>query len=119
AFQAYILQAQLAMGRGDLDEAERLAHLAARVSPDEPTLQGVMGMLSLRWGRLDEALGLLSAAVRHAPDDAVALHALGIAHMAKGHFAFAEQTFRKLLERAPRAGIVRLVIAQAQLRQGR
>lgn len=119
AFEAYILKAQLAMGRNDLDEAERLARLAGRVSPDDPALQGVLGALALRRGRVDEAMAMLSAAVQRSPDDAVALHALGIAHMNKGHFAFAEQTFRKLLERVPSAGMVRLLVAESQLRQGR
>src|SRR3546814_1727491 len=32
-FGAYVMQAQLALGRGDVDEAERLARLAARVEP--------------------------------------------------------------------------------------
>lgn len=119
AFEAYIVQAQLAMGRNDLDEAERLARLAGRVSPEDPALQGVLGALALRRGRVDEALGLLSAAVQRSPDDPVALHALGIAHMQKGHLAFAEQAFRSLLERVPSAGMVRLLIAELQLRQGR
>ncbi|MBJ6979807.1 MULTISPECIES: tetratricopeptide repeat protein [unclassified Luteimonas] len=119
AFGAYIVQAQLAMGRNDLDEAERLARLAARVSPDDPALQGVTGTLALRRGRVDEALALLSDSVKRAPDDVVALHALGIAHMTKGHFAFAEQAFRSLLEHAPAAGMVRLLIAELLQRQGR
>ena len=119
SFAAYVLQAQLAMGRNDLDEAERLARLAGRVSPDDPALQGLMGTLLLRRGQVDEALALLSTAVKRAPGDPVALHALGIAYMGKGHLAFAEQAFRSLLEVAPGAGMVRLLIAQLQLRQGR
>lgn len=119
AFGAYIVQAQLALGRNDLAEAERLARLAARVSPDEPALLAVNGALALRRGRVDEALAMLSQAVKLDPEDPVALHALGIAHMEKGHLAFAEQAFRSLLERAPGAGMVRLLIAQLLQRQGR
>ena len=35
-FPAYIIQAQLALGRGDLDEAERLSRTAARIAPEHP-----------------------------------------------------------------------------------
>src|SRR3546814_2343843 len=35
-FGAYVMQAQLALGRGDVDDAERLARLAARVEPKHP-----------------------------------------------------------------------------------
>ncbi|WP_132998674.1 tetratricopeptide repeat protein [Luteimonas arsenica] len=119
AFPAYIMQAQLAMGRNDLDEAARLARLAARVSPDHPSLQALQGTLELRRGNTDEAMRLLSEAAQRTPEDPVALHALGFAYLAKGHLAFAEQAFRNLLKVAPRAGMVRLVIAQLLLRQGR
>lgn len=119
AFPAYIMQAQLAMGRNDLDEAARLARLASRVSPDHPSLQALEGTLELRRGNIDDAMKLLSGAAQRAPEDPVALHALGFAYLAKGHLAFAEQAFRNLLKVAPRAGMVRLVIAQLLLRQGR
>lgn len=118
-FGAYVLQAELAMGRNDLEEAERLARLAARVSPDHPTLQSLEGTIALRRGNADEALKLLSAAAERAPEDAVTLHALAFAYLAKGHFAFAEQTLRKLVGRLPAAKTVRLMIAQLQFRQGR
>ena len=118
AFPAYVMQAQLAMGRNDLDEAERLARLAARVSPEDPSLMALEGTLALRRGNADEAMKLLSVAAQRAPDNPVALHALGFAYLAKGHLAFAEQAFRNLLKVAPRADMVRLMIAQLQLRQG-
>lgn len=118
SFGAYVMQAQLAMGRNDLDEAARLARLAERVSPDHPSLQSLLGTLALRRGDADGAMKRLVAAVERAPEDPVALHALGFAYLAKGHLAFAEQAFRKLLGIAPRAGVVRQLLAQLQLRQG-
>lgn len=119
AFPAYILQAQLAVARNDLDEAERLATLAARVAPGHPLLQALQGTLALRRGKPDEALALLAEASRQAPGDPMVLHSLGFAYLAKGHLAFAEQAFRSLLEASPDARMVRLLIAQLQLRQGR
>lgn len=119
AFPAYILQAQLAIARNDLDEAERLVTLAERVTPEHPLLYALRGTLALRRGNADDALKLLAQASAQAPEDPVVLHALGFAYLAKGHLAFAEQAFRKLLEAAPGARMVRLLIAQLQLRQGR
>lgn len=119
AFPAYVMQAQLAMGRNDLDEASRLARLAGRVAPDHPALKALLGTLELRRGNADDAMKLLAAAAEGAPDDPVVVHALGFAYLAKGHLAFAEQAFRKLLELAPEAAMVRLLVAQLQLRQGR
>lgn len=116
---AYIMQAQLAMARNDLDEAARLSRLAARVVPDHPALQALDGTLELRRGNVDQAMKLLSEASRRAPEDPVVLHALGFAYLAKGHLAFAEQAFRKLMEVVPSSGMVRQLVSQLQLRQGR
>src|SRR3546814_8306185 len=42
-FGAYVMQAQLALGRGDVDDAERLARLAARRSEEHTSeLQSLM-----------------------------------------------------------------------------
>ena len=117
--QAYLMQAQLALGRGDLDEAARLLTLAARVSPEHPRLLALQGTLGLRRGRGEEAMKQLALAAKQAPDDPVVLHALGFAYLVQDHLAFAEQTFRRLLELAPGTHQVRLLVAQAQLRQGR
>ena len=45
-FTAYMIQGQLALGRGDLGEAERLSRLAARVAPEHPQLAAIDGMLA-------------------------------------------------------------------------
>ena len=67
-FDAYAMQAQLALGRGDLDEAERLSRLAARVAPDHPQLAAIDGMLALRRGNADDALKIVSAALQREPE---------------------------------------------------
>ena len=118
-FGAYILQAQLALARGDLDEAERLHRLAARLAPEHPWCRAVEGMVALRRGEHDRALSLLSQASAQAPEDAQVLQALGFAYLAKGHFAFAEQAFRRLLDRSPGADALRTLLAQVVYGQGR
>jgi tetratricopeptide (TPR) repeat protein len=118
-FTAYLVQAQLALGRGDLDEAERLNRLAARVSPDHPQLAAVEGMVTLRRGDADTALKIVSAALQVAPEEVQLRYSLGFIHMALGHWAFAEQAFRGVVERTPGADSLRSLIADLIRRQGR
>ncbi|WAC62542.1 tetratricopeptide repeat protein [Pseudoxanthomonas sp. SL93] len=118
-FGAYLIQAQLALGRGDLDEAERYNRLAARVSPDHPQLAAVDGMVTLRRGDADRALKIVSAAMQAAPDDAQLRYALGFIHMALGHWAFAEQAFRGIVDKTPGTHSLRSLIADLVRRQGR
>ena len=117
-FGAYVVQAQMAIGRNDFDEAERQSKLAARVAPEHPWTLMLEGVLASRRNDHDRALKLLSAASRGAPDDLQVISALGFAYLAKGHFAFAEQSFRRLIEKT---GQVQLhgLLAQIVLQQGR
>lgn len=118
-FPAYILQAQLAIGRGDLDEADRLARSATRIAPGHPLIAAIEGTLALRRGDPDRALAILAKASEQAPDEPQLRHALGFAYLAKGHFAFAEQTFRGMLERDPGSQGLQMLIADTLRRQGR
>ncbi|MDQ3511268.1 MAG: tetratricopeptide repeat protein [Pseudomonadota bacterium] len=118
-FPAYILQAQLAIGRGDLDEAERLARSATRIAPGHPLIAAIEGTLALRRGDPDRALVILTQASERAPDEPQLRHALGFAYLAKGHFAFAEQAFRGMLERDPGSQTLQMLIADVLRRQGR
>ena len=118
-FPAYIIQGQLALTRGDLAEAERLAKLAARIAPDHPQVAAIDGMVALRRGDADRALAVLSLASQKAPEDPTVRNALGFAYIAKGHFAFAEQAFRKQLEAQPDSMPLRGLIVDLVRRQGR
>lgn len=118
-YPAYIVQAQLALGRGDLDEAERLQRLAGRIEPEHPWTRTIAGLLAMRRGRNDEALSLLSQAQQQAPDDGQVLHAYGLALLAAGHLAFAEQAFDRLLALTPGAVALRPLLAQLRERQDR
>src|SRR5690606_12577615 len=118
-FGAYILQAQFALGRRDLDEAARLATLAGRLEPEHPWLSAIEGMVALGHGRNDEALALLSKAAGRAPDDPQVLLPLSLAYIAKGHHAFAEQALRKLVDNHGGALPWRALLAETLARQRR
>lgn len=118
-FPAYIVQAQLALGRGDLDEAERISRIAARIAPEHPHVAAIEGTLALRRGDADRGLAILAGASSRFPEEPQLLHALGFAYMAKGHLAFAEQSFRSLLERTQDPRPLRALIADVVRRQGR
>ena len=118
-FPAYILQAHLALNRGDLDEASRQARIASRLAPDHPQILAIDGTVALHRGQREQALKLLVLAHQQDPADLSLVPALGYAYMANGHFAFAEQTFRGLLERNPGAAALQTLIAELIRRQGR
>ncbi len=118
SFSAYLMQAHLAIGRNDFDEAQRISTLAARVEPEHPELLTIDGMVALRRGEADRALALLSAASKALPDDTRVLYALGFAYLGKDMLAFAEQSFRRVLELNPSMSSLHGLVVQLALRQG-
>jgi tetratricopeptide (TPR) repeat protein len=118
-FPAYILQANLALAEGRLDEAERLSRLAARVAPEHPWGLSLEAMIALHRGDADGALASASRALEAAPDDPRVLLAGGLAYRQKGHHAFAEQTFRTLLDGEGGSAGVRLMLVQSLQAQNR
>lgn len=118
-FPAYILQSQLALSQGQVDEAERLTRVAHRVSPDHPQLHVIEGQVALARNDFDRALQFLSAAQQQMPGDERVLRSLGLTYMGKGHFAFAERTFRSLLAKIPGALDVRGMLVDSVRQQGR
>ena len=118
-FSAYIMQAQMAIGRSDIDEAERLQRSAARLSPDHAWVKTLEGMIALRRGDGARAQALLTRASAQMPDDLQVLYALGFAHLNQRQFAFAEQVFRKIIERMPAMHGLRGLLADVLLQQQR
>ena len=118
-YEAYLLQAHLAMGRGDVDETRRLQRLASRVEPDHPWTTMLAGLGALLEGDPERAQGLLVKALEQKPDDPQILHALGFAYLRRGHLAFAEQSFRRLVELSPKMHNMRGLIADLLVRQQR
>ena len=110
-FGAYVLQAQVALGRGDLEEAGRLHQLASRVAPEHPHLLAIEGMLALHRGDSEKALKTITAGLKTAPEDLLLHHSLGFVYLQKGHWAFAEQAFRGVMERSPSLKSLRGLIA--------
>jgi len=117
-YGAYVVQAQMAIGRNDIAEAERQSKLATRVAPEHPWTLMLEGTVASRRGDHDRALSLLTAASQRAPEDVQVLNALGFAYLAKGHLAFAEQAFRRILEKTGHAPL-RGLLAQILFQQGR
>lgn len=118
-FPAYILQAHLAVARNELDEAERLLRTAQRIAAEHPHVASVEAAIALRRGDPDRALAIATAAAQRAPEEPTLQHVLAFAFLAKGHLAFAEQAFRRLLEKAPGSVPLILLIADLAQRQGR
>lgn len=117
--RAYVMQAQLALAQGNLDEAERQARLAARINPDHPWLLTIQGMVLLHRRQLAEGHRLIARGAQLAPEDIQTRYALGLSFMAQGHLAFAEQSFRRVVEKNPSAFGVRHMLSDVIRRQER
>lgn len=118
-FASYLAQAQLALLRGQPDEAERLSRLAGRVSPGHPQLASIDGMVALQRNDVDRAIGIVSYALGQTPDDEQLRYVLGFAYMGKQLWAFAEQALKPLAETAVHARNLRPLVADLIARQGR
>ena len=117
--RSYIMQAQLALGQGNLDEAERLARMAARINADHPWLLTIQGMVLLHRNQLPEAHKLIARGAQLAPDDIQTRYALGLSFLAQGHLAFAEQSFRRVIDKNPGATGIRHMLSDVIRRQER
>ncbi|MHC9083687.1 tetratricopeptide repeat protein [Luteimonas sp. RIT-PG2_3] len=116
---AYVMLGRLALSRDDVEKAQRNAVLAARINPEHPWVLAIEGDLALRRNEPDQALALLVRAGQLAPDDPQVLHPLGLAYLAKGHLAFAEQVFRNMLAAGGDGLQSRQLLAQVVHEQGR
>lgn len=116
---AYIVQAQLALGRDDLEDAERLRKLAARLDAGHPRVIAVAALLALRRGQVDAALDLLDGAAADAPDDALVLFALGFACLANDDLACAERAFTRIVVASAQMHGLRQLLAEVLGRQRR
>ena len=117
--RSYVMQAQLALGQGNLDEADRLARLAARINPDHPWLLTIQGLVLLHRNQLPEAHKLIARGAQLAPDDIQTRYALALSFLAQGHLAFAEQAFRRVVAKNPKAVGIRHMLADVIRRQER
>jgi len=75
--QIYIVRAQEAVGREDLDDAAAVLREGLRAYPNDRSLRYAQALLYQEQGRMRRAANALEALVAEAPDDAGLLNALG------------------------------------------
>lgn len=114
-----IQQAQLALARGDVDEAERLRKLAAHLDVGHPTVVMIAGMQALQRGDAATALQLLHDAAARVPEDSRILFALGFTYLAHDNLELAERAFRRIIDIDARARGMRSLLAELLARQHR
>ena len=119
AFEAYLIQAHMAIAHRDFDKARSLSRTAARLAEGHPQLLAIDGMIALEEGHNEQALALLNEAARLQPNDPRVLYALGFAFMANGHLAFAEQAFLRVLDAQPDMLPLMALVIELGLRQGK
>jgi tetratricopeptide (TPR) repeat protein len=116
---SYLAQAQIALAQGDLEQAERLIRTAARIDADDARLVALDALLALRRGDAERALALASSASAQLRDDPQLLSVMAFAYLAKRHWAFAEQAFRRVCALLPDARALQPMLAQLAAAQGR
>lgn len=117
ALAAYVLRGHAAIAEGDRATAESQLRLARRVNAHHPHVLALAGNIALTFGEPKDALPPLTQAVQSAPDDAFSLTCLGLAFLATGNSAFAEQSLRRALDKQPAARRIRWALIEALRRQ--
>ncbi len=119
-FNTCVMQAHLAIARGALDEAEQLSRTAAthHFGSSATTGRERHNHTASRTSGT-RALAMLSQAVELLPEEPAVLFSLGFAYLQKGHIAFAERAFQRVIELNLHVIPVRALIAQLAQRQGR
>lgn len=87
----------LAMARGELDRAGRLATALRRASSDAASSY-LVGRAELLLERPESAADALRGAADQLPGDPITQHALGLAEAAAGHDDRAQEAYRKALD---------------------
>lgn len=112
AYEAF-LRAEIAMARGDPDEASRQLELAMMGDPADGYLAARRAEVLLVSGHRDEALAAAREAAGRFPAQAVAWMALGEVLRARGEQPAASRAFTRALENAPDDPDVRAAVARA------
>jgi tetratricopeptide (TPR) repeat protein len=86
---------------GRLDDAVRLAEVAAEVLRDRPEPQDTLGWAYYRKGRPVHALAAFERAIERAPDNPIYHYHLGLAHLKAGNTDKGRAELRRALELKP------------------
>lgn len=116
---AYLAKIRFALMRGDLAEAESLSRTASRVSAGDPRLALTDATIALHRGDADRAIALATSAADQLGEEPQLFSVLATAYVAKQHWAFAEQAFRRLASTMPDPGLMQPSIARMLQLQGR
>jgi predicted Zn-dependent protease len=100
---------------GDINAALSLALAARQKLPESAEVLDTLGWAYYKLGSARAAVPLLSDATRRAPDNPVFSYHLGMAQLAAGDIAAADQSLRQVLQRTPEfayAGAARNALAE-------
>ena len=96
-----LVQAFVAVERGDLPSAEQASQLAVTRYPARALAWKVRGYVFSRGGKLKQAATAYARAVQLAPGDPVARNNLGATHLRRGQLELARQNFDVALQISP------------------
>jgi tetratricopeptide (TPR) repeat protein len=115
---AQIARAYVALARGDLARARRLANQAEELFADAAP-RYVKGRVQLLLDRPDDAAQAIAAAVERDPRDPLLLHGLGLAEAARRRDAAAMDAFSRALDLSPNHVATIVDRAALQIQRGK
>ena len=108
-----------ALGKGDLDRAQKLASEFIKANPRAAAGYEVVADVAMRQRKWPEAEQALSEAVKLDPRRSSSLLKLGLVKLERGDPKGAEDRFRETLKITPRAVVAHRSLALALVRQGK
>jgi tetratricopeptide (TPR) repeat protein len=115
---AQIARTYVALARGDLARARRLATQSEALYNDAAP-RYLAGRLALLLDHPDDAATAIAAAVERAPSDPLLLHGLGLAEAARRHDGAAMEAFQRALDLSPNHVSTIVDRAALQIARGR
>jgi len=103
AAQTYMLAGQMYGAKRDIQRVEKLLNRAAALDPNNTTCLHRLAYLYVTGNRVNEALQLYKTIGETDPTDSLCYLNIGLLSARIKKFADAEEAFRKVIERAPKA----------------
>ncbi|SFF94584.1 XrtA/PEP-CTERM system TPR-repeat protein PrsT [Neptunomonas qingdaonensis] len=111
--EAYILQTQANVYRGNIAEAEKKLDQAVQLDPNKPIVLFSQAVLEIQRRQPDDAKKYLEQLLATEPDHVQGLMLVGELAMAKQDYPLAIQTFESASKKQPNIGIANISLAQA------
>lgn len=114
ALPPFVLLAEEALGKGELEKAQALAADGLRTGPDHPLGRVVLGKVLLLQGRAVEARDEFARALSMAPEDGALYASVGAALLERGLFRSAARMLQRAVALSPGDPSLEALLSEAE-----